>query len=196
MIEKGLIPLAGLFTIRKGEPARDNVKGGLMQVTTDIIKIKGKGASWTCSFLEKQDNSCTIYPSRPIECRVLTCWDTREIERIYAVNRLTREDLLTQMASLWDLVNDHQAKCSYETLNMLAPKVGHPSHGGAGKSILDMLRYDVHLRHVVVEKGGMDAGMLEFLFGRPMTSSLAAFDLSVSADLTWLRRIDVKRQSP
>ena len=53
LIDKEVIPSRYLYTIRKGELARDNVKGRLMPVDSDIIKIKGKEGGWMCIFLMK-----------------------------------------------------------------------------------------------------------------------------------------------
>jgi Fe-S-cluster containining protein len=189
LIDKGTIPLKYLFTIRKGEPVHENVKGGVMAATTEIIKIKGKGASWTCLFLNEEANACTIYENRPVECRELTCWDTRKIEAIYEKNRLSRKDLLSQVDGLWSLVTDHQERCSYEKLKELAVEAQKDIQGEAAKSILEMVRYDAHLRHVVVEKGGLDSGMIEFLFGRPISKTIHGFGLKVTKDLTALHPV-------
>ena len=94
LIENGTILLKCLYTIRKGELSYDNIKGYLVPAATDIIKIKGQKGSWTCFFYNPSENSCQIYASRPLECRVLKCWDTREIKKIYSQNRLTRQDLI------------------------------------------------------------------------------------------------------
>ena len=93
LIENGVIPTRYLYTIRKGELANDNVKGGFMRVESDIIKIKGKNNSWICVFFDEEKRLCTIYNDRPLECRALKCWNTSEIEQIYARNRLARKDL-------------------------------------------------------------------------------------------------------
>jgi len=183
LIDKGTIPLKYLFTIRKGEPVHENVKGEIATATTEIVKIKGKGASWTCLFLSEKDNSCTIYENRPVECRELACWDTRKIEAIYEKNRLSRKDLISEVEGLWTLVTDHQERCSYEKLKELAVEAQKDIQGNAAKSILEMVRYDAHLRNVVVEKGGLDSGMVEFLFGRPMHKTIQGFGLRVASDL-------------
>ncbi|MCP4754949.1 MAG: hypothetical protein GY866_29075, partial [Proteobacteria bacterium] len=57
LLEKGAIHSRDIYTIRKGEPAHDNVKGGLFPVSTDIIKIKGQEDSWACIFLEMDGNT-------------------------------------------------------------------------------------------------------------------------------------------
>jgi len=116
LIEKGVIPIKYLYTIREGELAYDNIKGCLVPVTSDLIKIKGQNDSWECVFFNENENSCKIYDKRPVECRVLKCWDTREIELIYSENRLTRKDLVYKVEGLWDLIEEHQSRCSYDKI--------------------------------------------------------------------------------
>jgi len=41
LIEKGVILIKYLYNIRKGESAYDNIKGCLIPVTSELIKIKG-----------------------------------------------------------------------------------------------------------------------------------------------------------
>jgi len=186
LLDKGSIPLAYLFTIRKGEPVHENVKGGLTAAKTDIIKIKGKGSSWTCLFLDENDNACTIYENRPLECRELTCWDTRKIEAMYEKNRLSRSELLSRVEGIWALVTHHQDRCSYEKLNAFSVEARNDIHGKAAESILEMVRYDAHLREVVVEKGGLGSGMTAFLFGRPLFQTIQGFGLKAAVDLASL----------
>jgi len=86
---------------------------------SDIIKIKGKEDTWTCIFFDEQNKECSIYNDRPVECRALKCWDTGELEKMYAGHRLTREDLVSKVEGLWDLIKDHQARCDYEKIKKL-----------------------------------------------------------------------------
>ena len=116
LIEKGIILLKYLYTIREGEMTYDNIKECLVPAASDIIKIKGHKDSLACVFFDENENECTIYDNRPLECRVLKCWDTREIEEVYSKNRLTRKDFIVTIEGLWDLIEDHQARCSYEKL--------------------------------------------------------------------------------
>jgi Fe-S-cluster containining protein len=172
LIEKGVIPTRYLCTIRKGELANDNVRGGLMRVESDIIKIKGKNNSWVCMFFDGEKKICTIYNDRPLECRALKCWDTREIEQIYARNRLTRKDLISAIEGLWDLVEDHQARCDYEKIQKLIEGLAGSSRKNSRRELLEIIHYDAEIRELVVSKGGLEPGMLEFLFGRPLTKTL------------------------
>jgi len=181
LVDGGNIPAQSLFTIRKGELARDNVKEILVPLAEEIIKIKGQNGRWTCRFYDPQDRGCRIYDHRPLECRVLNCRDTSRIEQVYETGRLTRKDLLAEVQGLWELIEDHEQRCSYTDL---ADRV-HAGTREEGKilqeedAILEILGYDAHIRQLTVEKAGLDAGMLDFVFGRPLTETIGTFDIQL-----------------
>jgi len=179
LIEKGRIPSKYLYTIRKGEHAFDNVKACLVPVASDIIKIRGQKGNWACIFFDSQKKACSIYSDRPLECRVLKCWDTGELERIYSGNRLTRRDLISQVKGLWDLVSDHQARCDYAKIKKLINDLDGPHKGRARKKLLEIIQYDAEFRKLVVAKGELDPAMLDFLFGRPLTETLPNYGIKV-----------------
>lgn len=182
LIDTGAIPSRCLFTIRKGESAYDNVQGCLMPVDSDIIKIKGQADSWTCVFFDESGKQCTIYDDRPRECRALKCWDTRELEKIYARHRLTREDLISEVEGLWDLIQDHQQRCDYLKIKKLIDDLNGPSQERARKQLLEIIQFDAEIRKLVVEQGGIDAEMLDFLFGRPLTKTLPNYGIKILQD--------------
>lgn len=182
LIDNGLIPSSHLYTIREGELAHDNVKQAVQPVDSDIIKIKGKDDTWICRFLNETDNTCTIYASRPQECRVLQCWDTKEIERIYAENRLTREDLISEIEGLWNLVVDHQKRCDYRIIGKLIKTIDDDKHGSAQRKLAEIIQFDMEIRNLVFEKGGLEPDMLDFLFGRPLVKTIENFGFRVQRD--------------
>ncbi len=179
LIEKGKIPSKYLYTIRKGELAHDNVKGCLVPVDSDIIKIKGKKDSWTCMFFDEVKKGCTVYDDRPLECRVLRCWDTRELEQVYANTRLTRNDFVSRIKGLWDLVKDHQARCDYKKIQPLIKDLAGSNNDHARRKLREIIRYDAEIRKLVVSRGGLDPDMLDFLFGRPLTKTLRSYGVKV-----------------
>ena len=182
LIDKGLIPSSHLYTIREGELAHDNVRQTIKPVDSDIIKIKGKDDTWMCRFLNEAENSCTIYANRPLECRVLQCWDTKEIERVYAENRLTREDLISEVEGLWGLVADHQKRCDYRIIGKLAKNIDSDKHSNAQQKLAEIIQYDIEIRNLVTEKGGLGPDMLDFLFGRPLVKTIENFGFRVQRD--------------
>jgi len=171
LIDQGVIPCSRLYTIRCGEPAHDNVAGGVLPVESDLIKIKGVGSLWTCIFYDDARKGCGIYGSRPVECRVLKCWDTVGIQALYRKDRLTRKDLLGSVEGLWDLIADHQVRCSYDDIRELLVGVKQRRHASIGK-LREMILYDLSLRQLAVEKGMINTGMTDFLLGRPLVHTL------------------------
>ena len=179
LVETGKIQARDIYTIRKGEPAYDNIRGALLPVRSDIIKIKGSGESWCCRFYNKLDNACRIYPDRPLECRLLKCWDTRAIEDAYEKDRLTRKELLSEVEGLWDLVEAHGTRCSYEVIEQLVDKLKNTRSKTVARQIIEIVEYDKQLRRLVVEDGRLDPEMLDFIFGRPLEKTIRAFGLKI-----------------
>ena len=179
LVEKGTIQLCDLFTVRAGEMAFDNLRGKTFAVAADLIKLKGTGGSWACCRYDGNSNTCRLYAQRPLECRLLKCWDTAELERIYGRNLLSRQDLLAGVGGLWDLVVDHQRRCSYSRARQLIKQIGAGGRGSARRELLQTIQYDAEIRRLVTGEGGVDEAMLDFLFGRPMSATLRAEGLKL-----------------
>lgn len=185
LVTSGRIPLKELFTIRQGEPAFDNVRGVVSPAPTDIIKIKGASPTdATCRFLDQDEVACTIYDHRPVECRTLTCWDSHALMEMYDRDRLTRDRLLSKLPGLSDLVAEHQERCSYQDIGKLAEhvKTARDDTREGVEILLAMVRYDQSLRQVTVERTRLDHGLLDFLFGKPLTETLGRFKVKLVRD--------------
>jgi Fe-S-cluster containining protein len=179
LIEDGVIHSKYLYTIRKGELAYDNVKQCLEPVSSDVIKIKGKNKSLTCIFFDEPQNACSIYENRPIECRALKCWDTKALEDVYAKKRLTRKDLLSDIEGLWSLIKDHQARCNYQTIQKLVNAINTNMEDAARQKLNEIIQFDTEIRKLVVSTAGLDAEMLDFLFGRPLIQTIQKLGIKV-----------------
>lgn len=180
LIEGGTLLLKHLFTIRKGEPAYDNIKEQMVPQQSDIIKIKSRKNAQTCLFYDKKSHACEIYRHRPVECRILKCWDTRGIRNMYRKNRLTRFDILGDMEGLWDLVDDHQHNCSFDDVLAF---IHDAKHFGKKNLLLEkrvryIIRYDMEIRSLIKQKNKVDPDILDFLFGRPVIDTLSAMGLT------------------
>ncbi len=196
LVENGKIPAKYLFTIRKHELSYDNIKEVIIPAESDIIKIKAQKGKHTCMFFDDSISGCNIYENRPKECRVLKCWDTKEISQIYATNRLTRRDLVSNIKGLWELIEDHQDRCSYQTIKKLAHTAQRTTNNKeAIESLLEMIKYDANMRPLIIKKGGMDAKMLKFLFGRPLMDTIKMFGFRISKGKDRLELLQVNAQS-
>jgi len=167
LVDSGILSLTSLFTIRKGELALDNIGGGLICLPSEIIKIKTHVNSTACIYFDDSNNSCGVYDGRPMECRVLECWNTDAVENLYTRNRLTREDVLENIPWLQELANTHEAECAMDIVKSLVERreAGDPD---AAPRLGELVRYDLHYRELLVEKGGLPSEMMDFLFGRPL----------------------------
>ncbi|MBU1170433.1 MAG: YkgJ family cysteine cluster protein [Proteobacteria bacterium] len=178
LIRTGKIPSANLYTIRKGEFLFDRDKMAMVPVTTDLIKINVTKKTMECIYL-KDRNQCEIYTTRPTECRAFKCWDTTEIEMKYSEDPLQREDLLGDVDGLWDLISDHQGRCSYAKMKELTEKLSGDTDGTVLVEINEMIAYDNSLRETLVEKAKVDKAMLPFLLGRPFMETIAMFNMKI-----------------
>ena len=182
LVERGVLPLKDLFTIRKGELVHENVRGELITTDEELIRLKGTAESWTCICLDENSSQCRIYTDRPIECRLLECWDPRKITAYYQQNRLTRRDLLAGFEGLWDLIADHDARCDYGLIAELTHRMQNPSDVDAKKQLSTVLTYDFEIRRLMVDQGGVDAEMLDLILGRPLTETMGAFGFKVTRE--------------
>jgi len=179
LIEEGSILLKYLYTIRKGETVYDNVKGTLQITDSDIIKIKSQKGSSSCIFFNATDKECKIYENRPVECKVLNCRDTAEIEQIYHKNRLTRKELISGVPDLLELIESHQERCDYNLIRNLAKERDTDQREESLKNIFEMIQYDNHIRLLITEKGNIAPDMTDFLFGRPLRETIRSFGLKI-----------------
>lgn len=180
LVESGVLPLESLFTIRRGETVRDNVRGTLETAVEEIVKVRGSGGRWRCTFYDAPRRRCGVYANRPLECRLLQCADPEPLAAVYRRGRLRRRDVLDGLPELLELAEDHDRRCGYERM---ADRVARAAEGGQGSpeaaAIREAVAYDRHLRAVLTERGGMKPERLDFLLGRPLTETLSGFDLTV-----------------
>jgi len=187
LIDSGAIATKHLYTVREGEPVYDNVKGQFIYSETDIIKVKWKEKPFSnilfaCLFFDFKKKACDIYEKRPVECRTLTCKDVTKIKDIYSKERLTRKDLLENVKGLWDIVDDHQKRCSYNRLKIFIQVLDDGENTDALNGILDIVSYDENLRLALSEKSGVDFQMMDFLFGRPVSKVIEFMGFKVKKD--------------
>ncbi len=171
LIEHGLIPAKSLYTIRKGEMVHDPLRGILLPLDSEIIKIKGqeRSSALSCLFLDDSENKCMIYDNRPVECRALKCWDTTEIAALYFKNVLTRKEVLAVNSEILALIEEHERICSHERITKLIRTVIKTRNKILREEISEIMEFDRHLRTLVAEKVKIDPEVLDFLFGRPLS---------------------------
>lgn len=136
----------------------DQPAGGLAPLESEIVKIRGSGVAWTCIYFDPDDSGCGIYHNRPAECRALKCWDTAELESMYASGRISRADILGPGAM--GIVEEHEKRCP-------AGRAVELARAGGGMELDEMLRYDEVMRETLLARGAEERE-LEFLLGRAL----------------------------
>ena len=77
------------------------------------------------------------------------------------------------VAVLWDLVVEHEARCDWANLGEMAARHKKDRDKSTAKALAKIVAYDPHLRRLVVEKSGIDPQIFDFPFGRPLAKILA-----------------------
>jgi len=178
LLTDGHIKLEHLVTIRKGEMAHFPLREEPEPITQEMIKVGGKGKDWECGFWDPDTKLCTIYEHRPLECRLLECWDTSELENVVGKNYLTRADIIAPDDSINEFIQFHELKCPVPAPDKIRMAL---SPEGEGPDVLAKLTELVH-RDLVVRAeavGSLDIPLpLEiFYFGRPLHIVLNAYGL-------------------
>ena len=171
-LQKGVLRPAHLFTLRAGELAYHPLEERLIELSDEMIKIKGKDdGSGACIFYDAKQHGCAIYEDRPLECRALKCWDTRDIEGLFMQDLLSRFDLCPEGSAIAELIPAYERSFPPGRIYGLLSKAG-PREGAqqAGPEIEQMVSTDEAFRQKVIETLGPGEDELEFFFGRPVRS--------------------------
>jgi len=178
----GVLDKAGLLTLRRGEPVRDNVAGRVVDLSEEMVRLKSAPDSGACIKLQ-EENHCLVYDRRPVQCRALKCWDTSELERIYGRNRAGRLDLIPEGSALAEIIREHESGCFLPDLRDAVERLRREGGGGAAvERIGDMLSRDRWFRDYLRENAGAGEDVLRFLLGVPLEEILER--LGIAAEET------------
>lgn len=178
LIKNGLIGKETLYTIRKGELVKDNINEALVVTKTELVKVREReGKSKGCIFYDDPGKACTIYKHRPLQCAALKCWDTTEFLDVFQGPKLMRKQAIEDQVLL-GLIEEHERRCGHVLLEKLVGEIESIGEE-AVEQILDLLKFDYHLRPFVAEKLGLNPEEMDFFFGRPLTETITMFGLQV-----------------
>lgn len=102
-----VLGLASFVCLRTGEPAYDPRQGGVRPLEQELIKIQGKDKGWECRYFDAATSRCSIYESRPAQCRALVCTNVRAVLKVMDSPTLTRTDYIRRGSALWECVQEH-----------------------------------------------------------------------------------------
>ena len=98
------------------------------------------------------------------------------------------QDLIAGIDGLWELVLHHSRRVPHGRIRQLLASAGPRGlDPDASAALMTMVRYDLSLREVLVEKGKARPDQLDFLFGRPLTRTLPPFGVTFTRSAGELR---------
>ncbi len=165
-----MVTLEYLRVIRKGELAFNPFKEVVEPVPVEMIKLAGAGASWECPFHQKVDkvSVCQIHADRPMECRLLKCWDTSEIAAVTFKKCLTRLDVLTDDNPALATIISHEENCSYHKLWTAIDSFKSATTDANLAGIQEILAEDMAIRTLLIEEMHLTLPQELFYLGQPM----------------------------
>ena len=181
LYDRGWVGKADLLTLRTGEWVYDNVLEQRIVLKEDMLRLRSKPQEAECLFFDVEGKRCRIYAVRPLECRILNCRDTTELIRIYKQDRLSRWDLIPRGSALEDIMVHHETVCGYERIRHLAAALRSKAaqRSSEVEELWAIIQTDHTIRGSLQEAAGVDGPVLDFLFGRPLTTTLPGFGLDL-----------------
>jgi len=169
LVRSGVIPLDNLVTVRKKEPAYRPDLDTIIPVENEFIKLGGKGKSWECFFYDSATSSCLIHAKRPVECRLLQCWDTSGVEAVIGKDYLTRLNIIPTDDPIIRYIAKHEDLCPYDKVNnLIALLQSNENNSDLKSKLATVVHADLELRDDAVRKYNLTLGMELFYFGRPL----------------------------
>jgi Fe-S-cluster containining protein len=182
LFNEGILQYRDVYTLRKGEPVLNNIKGSLDTLSEELIKIKEDPEGRQCNFYQEEEKSCRIYEQRPLQCRTQECWNPQALEQLWNRDKLTRRHFLKNDAEFMELVDIHEQRCSTEKLDRAIKKYWETGETSDMDPVVDMLSQDVIIRNFFTEKLGRGEEELDFLLGRPLAKIVESYRLKVEQD--------------
>ncbi len=180
LLKSSVLNYKDIFTIRIGELVYNNIDDEFITIDYEIIKIREKKGTRNCIFIEDDGTVCTIYGSRPLQCRAFECWNTEKFFNAYFEERLTREHIIAKNSLLLDIIDRHNKRCSYIELMDLSQSIQNGED--RIKDVFDAIQYDMEIRHYIKENTGIPYDFHPLLLGRPLIDTIGMFGYKVGRD--------------
>jgi len=165
----GHIGRESLITIRQGDLAFFPLSKRPEPIEKELVKIAGKGKGWVCCFYDEEEASCTIYAHRPLECRLLKCWDTAQLLSVIGKDTMTRADILSEDDPIMEFIEAHEKECSVrmaeDLISVLLEKNDDPD---SFAKLNALVHHDLDMRSRAISKFGLSLEAELFIFGRPL----------------------------
>ncbi len=173
----GILSYENTYTIRPNEPVISIEDNSTYESYVELIKINDKGLSTACFFYDNEEG-CTIYEKRPIQCRKYICWDHSDVIIGLQQNALNRADIFGSVEVVMEIIKKHEEKCSYEKLSRAFERLSSNKEE-AIEDIIDMLQYDTYIRPFIEERLNIPKEATNLILGRPLIETINVFGFKV-----------------
>jgi Fe-S-cluster containining protein len=166
-----------VYTLRAGEKAT-NREGEVTALKEERLKVREVPGSRQCWFYLAANRTCRIYADRPEQCRRQQCWGEPP-PPAGSEELLQRRHLFVAVPEVWDLIQEHQARCDCAQVARRLAQVG-AGDDTAGDALFEALHFDHYLRQMLIDDWGLTPGATEFILGRPLSEFLETLGLNAT----------------
>jgi Fe-S-cluster containining protein len=166
-----------VYTLRPGEKATTR-EGEVAALTEERLKVREVPGSRQCWFYLAANQSCRIYADRPEQCRRQNCW-SEPPPPAGPEELLQRRHLFAAVPEVWDLIQEHQARCDCAAVVRRLAEVGAGDEA-AGDTLFEALHFDHYLRRMLMDDWGLTCEATEFILGRPLSEFLETLGLEAT----------------
>ena len=177
LFKSGKLGPKDIFTLRKGEIVFDPRQEQSLPNEEERIKIRETPQERACVFYEQKNSECSVYDQRPEQCRFQECWAPKQVPYSHGLP-LTRSHLLESAGDIYRIIEMHEKRCSHEDFSREISRLA-ATKGQTVENVLEILRFDHHVRDFVVTKLEIGEEILDLFFGRPLKDSLHYYGLKL-----------------
>lgn len=163
-----------VYTLRSGEKATTR-EGQVTPLKEERLKVREVPGSRQCWFYMAATQTCRIYEDRPEQCRRQNCWseppDSPAPEEL-----LQRYHLFAGVPEVWELIQEHQARCDCAAVARLLTDLGSGQEE-ASDALFEALHFDHYLRQLLIDDWELTPAATELLLGRPLSDFLETYGL-------------------
>lgn len=179
LIQEHRLALGDLIAIRLGEPVFSPLVDGIEPARAELIKISGQNDSWSCRFFDQTKSGCGIYEHRPLECRLLKCWEPSELTNVIYRQCLKRLDVLPEDEQMRELIEVQDEHCGFAAIASLALEITEKTDNRKPLAeIARIVTLDLKIRQRAIRMRGLSLAEELLFFGRPLFKSLAYYRLT------------------
>lgn len=178
LIHSQQLAIPELITIRPGEPVFSPLVNAIEPARTELVKLAGQDGSWACHFFDQAQNLCGIYANRPLECRLLKCWEPAELTEVIYQHCLSRRDIIPTNDELWELIVIQEEHCSFAKLASLAAEFTTTLESTSQAELSRIISLDLKIRQRAIQLRQLSVAEELLYFGRPMLKSLTFYHLT------------------